>query len=90
MPKLAGSSQPGVCPGICALEVCRPLHFGDYGGLPLQILWALFDLVLIVVLISGLYLWLSRRKAPVEKELDRLVSLEELSEAVPETGAMAR
>lgn len=45
-----------------ALEVSRPLHFGDYGGMPLKILWALLDLVTIVVLGSGLYLWLARRK----------------------------
>jgi uncharacterized iron-regulated membrane protein len=43
-----------------ALEVSRPLHFGDYGGLPLKIIWALLDLVTIVVLGSGLYLWLAR------------------------------
>ena len=40
-----------------ALEVSRPLHFGDYGGLPLKIIWVLLD-------ISGLYLWLSRRTSP--------------------------
>lgn len=45
-----------------ALEICRPLHFGDYGGTPLKIIWALFDLVAIVVLISGVYLWFVRRK----------------------------
>jgi uncharacterized iron-regulated membrane protein len=39
------------------LEVARPLHFGDYGGLPLKIIWALFDLATIAVLVSGLYLW---------------------------------
>jgi uncharacterized iron-regulated membrane protein len=44
-----------------ALEVSRPLHFGDYGGMPLKIIWALLDLVTIIVLGSGLYLWLSRR-----------------------------
>ncbi len=49
-----------------ALEISRPLHFGDYGGLPLKIIWALLDLVTIAVLGSGLYLWLSkhRRAAP--------------------------
>jgi len=41
-----------------ALELSRPLHFGDYGGMPLKIIWALLDLVTIVVLGSGLYLWL--------------------------------
>jgi uncharacterized iron-regulated membrane protein len=45
-----------------ALEVSRPLHFGDYGGTPLKIIWALFDLAAIVVLISGVYLWIVRRK----------------------------
>lgn len=46
-----------------ALQVSRPLHFGDYGGLPLKILWALLDLATIVVLASGLYLWLARLSA---------------------------
>jgi len=45
-----------------ALELSRPLHFGDYGGLPLKIIWAIFDLVAIVVLLSGVYLWFVRRK----------------------------
>jgi uncharacterized iron-regulated membrane protein len=43
-----------------ALELSRPLHFGDYGGLPLKLIWALLDLVTVVVLGSGLYLWLAR------------------------------
>lgn len=58
------------------LEVSRPLHFGDYGSTPLKVLWALFDVVLIVVLISGVYLWLSRRRTPVEDRLDHLVKAE--------------
>lgn len=48
---------------LTALELSRPLHFGDYGGMPLKILWALLDLATIVVLGSGLYLWIARRKA---------------------------
>jgi uncharacterized iron-regulated membrane protein len=43
-----------------ALQVSRPLHFGDYGGLPLKAIWALLDLATIVVLASGVYLWLAR------------------------------
>ncbi|WP_407520423.1 PepSY-associated TM helix domain-containing protein [Methylobacterium oryzisoli] len=46
---------------LTALLVSQPLHFGDYGGMPLKIIWALLDLVSIVVLGSGLYLWLARR-----------------------------
>lgn len=48
---------------LTALEVSRPLHFGDYGGMPLKILWTLLDLITIFVLGSGLYLWIARRKA---------------------------
>ncbi|MGC2774365.1 MAG: PepSY-associated TM helix domain-containing protein [Bradyrhizobium sp.] len=54
---------------LTALQLSRPLHFGDYGGLPLKIIWALLDVITIVVLGSGLYLWVakrwgSRRKVP--------------------------
>ncbi len=46
-----------------ALSLSRPLHFGDYGGLPLKILWAVLDLFTIIVLATGLYLWLGKRRA---------------------------
>jgi uncharacterized iron-regulated membrane protein len=59
-----------------ALELSRPLHFGDYGGLPLKIIWALLDLATIVVLGSGLYLWLSRRRLPLEARFADLEALE--------------
>jgi uncharacterized iron-regulated membrane protein len=49
-----------------ALELSRPLHFGNYGGLPLKIIWALLALITIGVLASGVYLWLSRRRSPIE------------------------
>jgi uncharacterized iron-regulated membrane protein len=51
-----------------ALEVSRPLHFGDYGGLPLKIIWALLDIVTLVVLGSGLYLWFARLFVPRARE----------------------
>jgi len=51
-----------------ALEVSRPLHFGDYGGMPLKIIWALLDLVTIAVLGSGLYLFLSRRSSSMPEQ----------------------
>ncbi|WP_439817682.1 PepSY-associated TM helix domain-containing protein [Zavarzinia sp. CC-PAN008] len=52
-----------------ALLLSQPLHFGNYGGLPLKIIWALLDLATIVVLGSGLYLWLKRRRVPAEARL---------------------
>ncbi|MDP2381153.1 MAG: PepSY-associated TM helix domain-containing protein, partial [Pseudohongiella sp.] len=33
------------------------LHFGDYGGLPMQIIWAILNIFTMIVLGSGLYLW---------------------------------
>ena len=47
---------------LSTLLVSQPLHFGDYGGLPMKILWALLDLATIAVLGSGLTLWLKRRQ----------------------------
>jgi uncharacterized iron-regulated membrane protein len=55
-----------------ALLLSQPLHFGDYGGLPLKILWALLDIITIVVLCSGLYLWLDKRRAPLDARLREL------------------
>jgi uncharacterized iron-regulated membrane protein len=43
-----------------ALFVSKPLHFGDYGGMPLKVIWALLDLITLIVLGSGLYLWVVR------------------------------
>jgi uncharacterized iron-regulated membrane protein len=43
-----------------ALFISQPLHFGDYGGMPLKILWAALDIISIVLLGSGLYLWLRK------------------------------
>lgn len=45
-----------------ALGLAQPLHFGDYGGLPMRILWAVLDVLTIIVLGSGLYLWWARRR----------------------------
>lgn len=42
------------------LLISRPLHFGDYGGLPLKIIWAVLTFITIVVLGSGIYLWLRK------------------------------
>ena len=47
---------------LTLLQMSRPLHFGDYGGLPLKIVWVLLDLVCILVLVTGLYLWIAKRR----------------------------
>jgi uncharacterized iron-regulated membrane protein len=45
-----------------ALLVSQPLHFGDYGGQAMKLLWALLDIATIILLGTGLYLWLKRGK----------------------------
>lgn len=45
-----------------ALMLSKPLHFGDYGGLALKLVWALLDLATIRVLWSGFALWWSKHK----------------------------
>lgn len=59
---------------VQALFLSVPLHFGDYGGLPLKIIWALLDIAAIVVLVTGLYLWLGPRRVPIEKRVEELRS----------------
>lgn len=55
-----------------ALLVSQPLHFGDYGGMALKILWAILDVITIIVLASGLYLWLARRNVSLDARLRTL------------------
>jgi uncharacterized iron-regulated membrane protein len=59
---------------MTALRLSQPLHFGDYGGLPLKILWALLDIVAIVILGSGLYLWLGRRRTALDLRLQEITA----------------
>lgn len=54
---------------VTALLVSQPLHFGDYGGMPMKVIWALLTIATIIVLCSGLYLWFARRKTSVEMRL---------------------
>jgi uncharacterized iron-regulated membrane protein len=57
---------------VSTLFISQPLHFGDYGGMPLKVLWALLDVLTIIVLGTGVYLWYRRRKAGVS--IDRAVA----------------
>lgn len=52
---------------VTTLLVSKPLHFGDYGGMTLKIIWAILDLVTIVILVTGLYLWIARRRVPADQ-----------------------
>jgi uncharacterized iron-regulated membrane protein len=50
-----------------ALLISEPLHFGDYGGLPLKLLWSLFTLALIVLSGTGVYTFFSGRRSSTDK-----------------------
>lgn len=54
---------------VSTLLLSQPLHFGDFGDAPLKALWALLDILAIVVLVSGLVLWVKRRDRPFEEWL---------------------
>lgn len=57
-----------------ALMLSKPLHFGDYGGLPLKLLWAAMTLGTIWVLATGLLLWLGRGAPGTERRVDEIHS----------------
>ncbi|MBB1599620.1 PepSY domain-containing protein [Variovorax sp. UMC13] len=70
---------------LTALLVSQPLHFGDYGGMPMQILWALLDIATIIVLGSGLYLWLKRgNSVPLPKSREALAAPPQAAPALKE------
>jgi uncharacterized iron-regulated membrane protein len=63
---------------VKTLFISQPLHFGDYGGLPLKILWAILDIITIVVLVSGLYLWRLRSRSKTNTDIFQEVVSEDI------------
>ncbi|WP_435203034.1 PepSY-associated TM helix domain-containing protein [Qipengyuania sp. 902] len=57
-----------------ALMMSKPLHFGDYGGLPLKIIWAVMTLITIWVLWTGILLLLRRRSGRLERRIAEIQS----------------
>ena len=66
------TAAPQVPGYISALMLSQPLHFGNYGGMPLKILWVVFDALTIILLGSGLYLWWVRRHSSRKTERKEL------------------
>lgn len=70
----------GRMPGYMkALLLAQPLHFGDYGGLPLKLAWAVLDVLTIAALWTGLGLWLGRRGGPARARVHELLNAGEAS-----------
>ncbi len=55
-----------------ALMISKPLHFGDYGGLPLKLVWTLLTLATIWVLWTGLLLWFRRSPGAIERRIEEI------------------
>jgi len=61
---------------VSTLMLSQPLHFGDYGGIGLKIVWLVLDLLTIAVLATGLVLWWQRRKLTVSQRFKAMVAME--------------
>jgi uncharacterized iron-regulated membrane protein len=59
---------------MVALSYSQPLHFGDYGGLPLKILWAILDLFTLYILWTGIQLWLGKRRTSADAHVREVES----------------
>ncbi|WP_394270782.1 PepSY-associated TM helix domain-containing protein [Qipengyuania sp.] len=57
-----------------ALMLSKPLHFGDYGGLALKLIWAAMTLLTIWVLWTGLALWLRRGSGQVDRRVEEIAT----------------
>ena len=49
-----------------------PIHYGEFGGLPSKVLWAILGVLPTVLFVTGLITWWrpTGRKAPVEMQED--------------------
>ena len=55
-----------------ALMMSKPLHFGDYAGLPLKLIWAALTLLTIWVLWTGVMLWWRRKPGHLERRVEEI------------------
>ncbi len=51
------------------LDVIYPLHFGNFGGVPLRILWAVLGLSTSLIALTGMMIWVERRAYGAEGNL---------------------
>jgi len=59
---------------MVALSYSQPLHFGDYGALPLKILWAILDFFTLYVLWTGIRMWLGKRRTSTDAHVREVES----------------
>lgn len=61
---------------LATLLISQPLHFGDYGGMFLKVLWTILDVLTIAVLWTGLKLWWKKRNQYVP-DIEARIALSE-------------
>lgn len=57
------------------LLLSQPLHFGDYGGLLLKVIWSILDIATIAVLWTGLVLWWKKRNQTMSVDVEVMTHL---------------
>lgn len=60
-----------------AIFLSQPLHFGNYGGLPLKILWTLCTLLTLFITVNGAWLWWARRNSRKTRSDDLIEEITE-------------
>lgn len=53
------------------LDVVFPLHFGNFGGLPIKILWAILGISTSLIALTGMMIWVERRAYSSEGSLSK-------------------
>ncbi|MOA35753.1 hypothetical protein D3C78_1572280 [compost metagenome] len=48
-------------------EILKPLHFGEYGGLPIKLLYCFAGLSIPLLSITGFLLWVLKKKKALKK-----------------------
>ncbi len=58
--------------GVQLFQALQPIHYGEFGGLPVKILWSLFGAIPAVLFVTGLLIWWRPNKQkPREKTRPR-------------------
>ncbi len=61
--------------GARFLAAMSPIHYGEFGGIPVKIGWALLGLTPVLLFITGLFAWWRpRKKKPSQPEVENVAS----------------
>ncbi len=62
------AAAPEVPVYLKAISLSEPLHFGDYGGLPLKLMWTACTWLSLFITVNGAWLWWDRRRRRVPRQ----------------------